>query len=134
MVDALASGASVLMDVEVRVLFWAPNISKKSLYINILIDILATQTTLWSTFGISLPLRNLVTLVSVFIFYENKLACLKPLQLVDHRFSIARYALRAAVNHGCTVSALRRLLESIVIWQYSPRDKAPKEFCVWKSV
>ena len=24
MVDALASGASVLMDVEVRVLFWAP--------------------------------------------------------------------------------------------------------------
>jgi hypothetical protein len=26
MVDALASGASVLMDVEVRVLFWAPRI------------------------------------------------------------------------------------------------------------
>ena len=26
MVDALASGASVLMDVEVRVLFWAPQI------------------------------------------------------------------------------------------------------------
>jgi hypothetical protein len=25
MVDALASGASVLMDVEVRVLFWAPH-------------------------------------------------------------------------------------------------------------
>ncbi len=25
MVDALASGASVRMDVEVRVLFWAPN-------------------------------------------------------------------------------------------------------------
>ena len=29
MVDALASGASVLMDVEVRVLFWAPQITFK---------------------------------------------------------------------------------------------------------
>jgi hypothetical protein len=31
MVDALASGASVLMDVEVRVLFWAPQITVKCL-------------------------------------------------------------------------------------------------------
>ena len=31
MVDALASGASVLMDVEVRVLFWAPKFQHNSL-------------------------------------------------------------------------------------------------------
>jgi hypothetical protein len=31
MVDALASGASVLMDVEVRVLFWAPKFTTTSL-------------------------------------------------------------------------------------------------------
>ena len=34
MVDALASGASVCMDVEVRVLSWAPFIPKISIIIN----------------------------------------------------------------------------------------------------
>ena len=38
LVDALASGASVCMDVEVRVLSWAPNQGIKSFFINHLID------------------------------------------------------------------------------------------------
>ena len=52
MVDALASGASVRMDVEVRVLFWAPFNPEIYTIINNLPDLCVFLSTQLSTLGI----------------------------------------------------------------------------------
>ena len=57
MVDALASGASVRMDVEVRVLSWAPNQDTKPIYINYLVYFCRWISTLLSTFFVLRPAR-----------------------------------------------------------------------------
>ncbi len=57
MVDALASGASVRMDVEVRVLFWAPINQKKSLFCNALRDLAFSVSPQISTPSASVPTR-----------------------------------------------------------------------------
>jgi hypothetical protein len=50
MVDALASGASVLMDVEVRVLFWAPKISPNYQQTNKIQWYIFSQDHFWDRF------------------------------------------------------------------------------------
>ena len=49
LVDALASGASVRKDVEVRVLFWAPKARKYTIYLKYLAGMQEYASTLEST-------------------------------------------------------------------------------------